>query len=88
MGARELDDWWRYYQEEPWGAARDNLHAGLVAAAVRNAFRSSRSKAVSWSDFMLIGVAEREARQAERSQQLVTLLRLLGKRRSKRGQKQ
>lgn len=27
---RELERWARYWNEEPWGAYRDNLHAGLI----------------------------------------------------------
>lgn len=73
MGAAEYLDWWRYWQEEPWGAMRDNLHAGLIAAAVINARPNRRrgSTDVSAKDFLL--KTERQTRQAETERSLAFL---------------
>lgn len=55
MSAREYDDWWRYYREEPFGVNRDNMHAGIIASAVINSSGNRRrgSKALTPDDFML-----------------------------------
>lgn len=54
MGASEFEQWWRYWQVEPWGAYRDNLHAGIVASAVVNSsMNKRRGTSISASDFML-----------------------------------
>ena len=34
MDAREFAQWKAYYQLEPFGAERDNLHAGIIASAI------------------------------------------------------
>ena len=34
LDAAELMDWWREYQERPWGFAMENLRFGTVATAV------------------------------------------------------
>lgn len=36
MTAEELGEWEALYAAEPWGPARDNLHAGIIASAVTN----------------------------------------------------
>jgi Protein of unknown function (DUF4035) len=53
MSVRELDDWAAYWQVEPWGPWRDNVHAGLIASVVANVNRRSGSRAFSYVDFML-----------------------------------
>jgi hypothetical protein len=53
LSARELDDWRAFYAVEPWGAWRENLHAGLVASTIANVNRAKGSKAFSAMDFML-----------------------------------
>jgi hypothetical protein len=57
MSARELDDWTAYWQVEPWGPWRDNVHAGLIASVIANVNRRPGSRAFSYADFML---AERD----------------------------
>ena len=44
----------RFYSEDPWGSRRDNIHAGLVASTIANAFRSKKGKAITYQDFMLV----------------------------------
>jgi hypothetical protein len=51
LSPRELADWQAYYLLEPWGAWRDNYHAGLVAARLSNLFRGKKAKPVSPADF-------------------------------------
>jgi hypothetical protein len=53
MSARELDDWAAYWQVEPWGPFRDNLHAGLIASVIANVYRRKGSRAFTWVDFLL-----------------------------------
>lgn len=47
-----------YYQCEPFGPIRDNLHSGFVAAAICNANRGKNTKPISASDFILKTRAE------------------------------
>lgn len=44
-----------YYHVEPFGAERDNMHAGIVAATIANANRNPKKqrKAFSFADFIL-----------------------------------
>ena len=62
ISSRELSEWMAYYMLEPFGAERDNLHAGLVAAMVHNVNRDpKRGKAADPKDFMLeFGIEEEE----------------------------
>lgn len=53
MTMTELREWGEYYQVEPFGQERDNLHAGLVASVIANAHRGKGTRAFSPSDFML-----------------------------------
>lgn len=49
----------RYWQEEPWGAWRDNVHAAIIA---RQLVRLQNPRAqVSLDDFMLIDPEKRRA---------------------------
>lgn len=49
----EFRAWEAYYAVEPWGAARDNMHAGLIAAAIGNTNRKKGSRPLTFKDFML-----------------------------------
>ncbi|HMU15811.1 MAG TPA: hypothetical protein PKC95_00070 [Thauera aminoaromatica] len=53
MSARELDDWVAFWKVEPWGAWRDNVHAGLIASVIANAHRGRGVPAFSPANFML-----------------------------------
>ena len=35
LTAREYTSWQRYWEEEPWGPWRDNMHAAIIAREVR-----------------------------------------------------
>ena len=50
IGASDIDMLTRYWNEEPWGSLRDNLHAALIAREVRStAFKGKHEV----KDFML-----------------------------------
>lgn len=63
MGAAELDDWLRYWQAEPWGATRDNLHAAMIASTLANLMGGRNSKRATIDDFMLRPKTERAQEQ-------------------------
>ena len=73
MGAAEYQDWWRYWQQEPWGAMRDNLHTGIIASAIINARANRRrgSSDVKAGDFLLR--SERQSRADETAKSLAFL---------------
>lgn len=58
MSYAELRAWEEYYLHEPWGAARDNMHAGLIAAQIVNVNRRKGARAATFQDFMLTTAAE------------------------------
>ena len=78
MSASDLQLMDRYWQEEPWGAYRDNLHAGIVASAVVNA--SGRAKKQVSADQFVLKV--RDPQQAGRN--LVQALRMMSTKRRKK----
>lgn len=53
VSARELADWGAYWSVEPWGAERDNIHAGIVAAMVFNVHRGKDAEPRKFEDFLL-----------------------------------
>ncbi len=53
LDSRELSEWMAYETVEPFGAVRDNLHAGVVAATVANVNRAKGDKTFSPDDFLL-----------------------------------
>jgi len=59
MSFNELRAWEAYYAAEPWGQARDNMHAGLIAAAISNPHRRKGSRAITYQDFMLVAKEEK-----------------------------
>lgn len=52
MSASEYMHWEAFYQLEPFGAERDNMHAGLIAATVWNTQRGKKQKGMTHKDFM------------------------------------
>lgn len=50
FGASDIDLLSRYWNEEPWGAYRDNIHAALIARTIHN---TNFKKKVTLDDFML-----------------------------------
>lgn len=48
-----------YWEEEPWGPYRDNLHAAQIAATVANSGHRKLRRAVQVRDFMIKPVRQR-----------------------------
>ena len=42
-----------YFALEPYGAERDNIHAGLIASTIANVHISKKEKMLKPADFML-----------------------------------
>lgn len=56
--ASDVDRVAAYFQQEPWGPIRDNMHAALIVANLRNIFRGKQSPKVKIEDFMFVDKAE------------------------------
>lgn len=82
MGARELDDWIEFYGLEPWGAYRDNLHAGVIASVLVNGQPGRRRKAVKPGDFLLRAVSDKRKTDTAKA---LGWLRAMGKRKDGNG---
>lgn len=85
MGAAEFEDWWRYYQEEPFGTMRENLNAGIIAAAVVNCRQGRKrgSADVKPSDFLMKSRREAVDERASETQRSLGILRAMGVRKSR-----
>lgn len=66
MGATELERWMEFWRVEPWGPYRDNIHAGLIAAAVLQPHVPRGKRSPTHADFMLKDAQETRA-SAEKS---------------------
>lgn len=71
-------DWSYFYGVEPWGAERDNMHAGLIAAMVFNRHRTRDEEMRSFRDFMF-KEADPAAESRAKTQKFVAGLRALAK---------
>lgn len=61
---RLLIEWMDFYKLEPFGALRDNIHAGIIAATVwQSVLNPSDRKSIKPSDFLLTE-AEEKPKQA------------------------
>jgi hypothetical protein len=65
LGSSELVEWQRFWAREPWGAYRDNIHAGLIASTLANAFRGKGGKAITYQDFMLVDRADHKQKKTK-----------------------
>lgn len=52
MTEAEFQRWIMYYNKKPFGAERDNYHAGLLCAITANINRGKGKPALKVSDFM------------------------------------
>lgn len=75
-------EWAAYFELEPFGAYRDNMHAGMVTAMLYNVNRPKNAKARSFVDFMLIPQDKDQDRKA-RNMKAIATLRALAKPTSK-----
>jgi len=78
MGAREFDEWAEYYASEPWGAYRDNLHAGIIASVIVNSQPGRKRKPMAPGDFVL---KTKQSKRAEDTRRSLNYLRAIGKKR-------
>lgn len=80
ISSLELSEWAAYYGIEPWGAERDNLHAGIVASATVNLWRSDSDNPVRPQDYILhFGEPEEvQARPAEDLYEMMHTWAILG----------
>lgn len=55
IGSDELAEWMAYYDLEPWGGARGDLQAGIVASVMCNLRRDRRVRPTPFApaDFLL-----------------------------------
>lgn len=75
LGTAELADWHRFWAIEPWGALRDNMHAGLIAAELRAPRVKRGKKLPSFKDFMLRDAeAAKQERRAGTAHAIKTLM--------------
>ena len=72
----------RLYREDPWGPYRDNIHAGLIASTIANAFRGKGSKTASYQDFMLV---DRSEYNKKKSKEFIGWLKKVAKPKKKNG---
>jgi hypothetical protein len=59
MSQRQYLGWQRYFEVEPWGPWRDNLHAAVIAREVRRTMQTKRGSKISLDQFMLKTSGER-----------------------------
>lgn len=77
MPAREVDEWQRYYALEPFGAWRDNAHAGLIAAQLANVHRKKSARPVTFRDYLLV---DKETDRATKTARFFGWLRAVAQR--------
>lgn len=75
LSQREYLGWQQYWQEEPWGPYRANIHAALIAREIRRPQLRKGAKC-ELDDFMLVNP---ERRRREASENFVNYLRLISK---------
>lgn len=74
MSAAEFEEWYQYYHEQPFGSKRDNMHAAIVAATMRNMFRATGTNPIDWKDYLFVHESEhREASLAKAMNQLMAI---------------
>lgn len=83
MSQRSYLGWRRYWDEEPWGPWRDNLHAALIAREVKRPYLPKGTKS-KLDDFMVVNPA---VRQSEGTSNLVDLLKVMAVKKQRRKRK-
>lgn len=71
LTSSEFSEWMAYYELEPFGAWRDNLHAAQIAALLYNVNRERGSPAKSPGDFIY---RDRVAAQEEADREMLVRL--------------
>ncbi len=84
MSQRSYLGWQKYWELEPWGSFRDNLHAAIIAREVRKAFASPKA-VVTLDDFMVENPAVRqeqiEKKRAQAASQFIGMLKVVATKR-------
>ena len=62
MPQREIDRWQRYWNEEPWGPYRDNLHTAMLICQLLRPHLKEGTQ-LSLQDFMFENPADRRERE-------------------------
>lgn len=74
MGATDYDLLARYWEAEPWGPWRDNMHAALICREIRRPYLKDPTKPTPLADFMIRPpeeiAQEREEQRQDRVKQL------------------
>jgi hypothetical protein len=60
LPAREIERWFMYWSEEPWGAVRDNMHAALIVSELLRP-HLKEGTTVTIGDFMFRHKEDRDA---------------------------
>jgi hypothetical protein len=76
FGGGELAEWEMFWQLEPWGPHRDNIHTGLICALLANVHRRKGSSEFTFEDFML---RDRETQQRVETERTLAWFRSVAK---------
>jgi len=76
MTGREFIKWLAFYEMEPFGSVRDNIHSGQVASLLYNINRRKNAQPLNPSDFIL---KDRESKQDESTHAFLSGIRALAK---------
>lgn len=72
IDSRELTEWMAYYELEPFGAMRGDLHAGIIASTIANTHRDPKQRKQPFEpgDFMPDFAGDRRPQPQSWQQQL------------------
>lgn len=76
MPSSELAEWMAFYEMEPFGPERDNMHSAMICSLLYNANRAKNQQPLLATDFML---RDLYARREKDTAQFMTGLRSLAK---------
>lgn len=65
MSSRELTEWMAYAQLEPFGEARGDLRAGIVASTIANANRDAKKQPHPYTPHQFMPLVEEPEPDAE-----------------------
>lgn len=80
MTQRAYLGWQRYWDDEPWGPYRDNMHAAIIAREVRRPYMR-RGTTTKIADFLIVNPLRR---QREATGKFVDFLKMIAKKRPKK----
>lgn len=77
LSYREYVGWMLYWEVEPWGPWRDNVHAALIAREVRRP-QLKRGAKIELDHFMLRDPAQRQREANAQGIELLKALSMMG----------